>query len=296
MDASVSQLSLLVQPSHFLSPNHLTSPHLSPYLPPTLRCPVSSNHHNFRNAEDAQSTAKMSQQSHSNSLMTRLRAGGHHCLTKCLRRGFKVRQKTQDSHRSFTLLFDLPAEIRERIYEFCCDNDRKILEEHFISAKPPPEPAIVCASRQLRKEALPVFYRHYRFPITFGSGALINKGCLPPSQEWRAARWYHRLDPAKLAMIRRLELYYCFGRFEVEFDVRKNLYVVEQTAWGSQRLVDVQPMEERMQSLALVRSLLDEVVRCPGVGYFSAADFDRLELEVSVQESHTKSTAGSGNP
>lgn len=231
----------------------------------------------------------MSQQSLSNSLMTRLRV-------KCLRRGFKVRQKTQESHRSFTLLFDLPAEIRERIYEFCCDNDRSILEEHFISAKPPPEPAIVCASRQLRKEALSVFYRHYRFPITFGSGALINKGCLPPSQEWRAARWYHRLDPAKLAMIRRLELYYCFGRFEVEFDVRKNLYVVEQTAWGSQRLVDVQPMEERMQSLALVRSLLDEVVRRPGVGHFSAADFDRLELEVSVQESHTKQAVGSGNP
>lgn len=205
------------------------------------------------------------------------------------RRGFKVKHKPRDSkYTTFTLFLALPAEIRERIYEACCDNDRAILEEHFISAKPPPEPAVACASRQLRKEALPVFYRHYRFPVTFSSGALINNGCLPPSQEWRAARWYHRLDPGKLRMIRRLELHYCFGRFQVDFDARRNTYVVEQTAWGSRRLVDVHPTEERQQLLALVQSVIDHLIATPGVGALTAHDFDRLELEVVPEEDRAK--------
>ncbi|KAK4508391.1 hypothetical protein PRZ48_002129 [Zasmidium cellare] len=227
----------------------------------------------------------MSNHGGSSNMVQRLKTN---TLTTIFRRGFKVRHKPRDSTPTFTLFLALPAEIRERIYEACCDNDREILEEHFISAKPPPEPAVACTSRQLRDEALPVFYRHYRFPVTFSSGALINNGYLPPSQEWRAARWHHRLDPAKLRMIRRLELHYCFGRFQVDFEARGNSYDVRQTAWGSRRLVDVHPTEEKQQLLALVRSLIDSLVESPGVGAFTAHDFDRLELEVVPEEERVK--------
>lgn len=198
----------------------------------------------------------------------------------CLRRNFTVRHKAREPEKTFALFLELPAEIRDRIYELCAENDRNILEEHFVSAKPPPELAIACASRQLRKEALPVFYRHYRFPVTFSSGDWINKGCLPPSMEWKAARWYHRLDPEKLRMIRRLELYYCFGRFQLDFDARSNGYEVRQTAWGSRRMVDVRPVEEKEQLLALVRSVVEDILQGPGVGMLTARDFDQLELEV----------------
>lgn len=125
-----------------------------------------------------------------------------------------------------------------------------------------------------------MFYRHYRFPVTFSSGDWINKGCLPPSMEWKAARWYHRLDPEKLKMIRKLELYYCFGRFQLDFDARTKGYEVRQTAWGSRRLVDVPPVEEREQLLALVRSVVEDILKGTDVGMLTAKDVDHLELEV----------------
>ena len=81
-------------------------------------------------------------------------------------------------------------------------------------------------------------------------------------------------------MIRRLELYYCFGRFQLDFDARTDGYEVRQTAWGSRRMVDVPPVEEREQLLALVRSVVDEVLKEAGVGLLTARDFDQLELEV----------------
>ena len=87
-------------------------------------------------------------------------------------------------------------------------------------------------------------------------------------------------------MIRRLELYYCFGRFQLDFDARSNGYEVRQTAWGSRRMVDVPPVEEREQLLALIRSVVDDILKKAGVGMLTARDFDHLELEVLPDTAH----------
>ncbi|EME48852.1 hypothetical protein DOTSEDRAFT_19356 [Dothistroma septosporum NZE10] len=239
-------------------------------------CPCTQHHAQLRRGIQ---TSTMLNRDRMRENLAKARATVRDSVKTCLRRNFTVR-KTRDPGKAFALFLDLPAEIRERVYELCADNDRSILEEHFTSAKPPPELAVACASRQLRREALPIFYRHYRFPVTFSSGDWINKGCLPPSMEWKAARWYHRLEPEKLRMIRRLELYYCFGRFQLDFDARSNGYEVRQTAWGSRRMVDVSPVEEKKQLLALLRSVVDDVLKEAGVGMLAAKDFDHLEWEV----------------
>ena len=201
------------------------------------------------------------------------------CKYKHLDRSFAVHHKPFAPERTFTRFLELPPELRERVYEYCCDNDRAILEAHFVATAPAAELAIACASRQLRKEALPVFYSYYRFPITLNPAGWINAGHGSPSQEWLASRWYHRLDPARLAMVRKLDLYYSFGRFEVDLDKRSNTYKVKQAALGFHRMLDVTAEIEAVRLLAFVKSILDRLVNEHGLVRLTAHAIDRFNLE-----------------
>jgi hypothetical protein len=115
---------------------------------------------------------------------------------------------------AFGRFLDLPKDVRIILYEeYLADNDDWRLSPYwkpnicgrpgpeFYKPLPPHEPALTFVSRQIREEAVPVFYSMHRFPLV----AHFNE------EGFRGRNiWYHQLDPTKVAMIRKLELYFCF--------------------------------------------------------------------------------------
>lgn len=66
-----------------------------------------------------------------------------------------------DEDATFERLFDLPREIRDMIYKFHCEDYPSMLHYHH-------QPPVTIASRQLRDETLPAFYKHCCFQFGMG--------------------------------------------------------------------------------------------------------------------------------
>lgn len=104
----------------------------------------------------------------------------------------------------------LPPELREQVYIYYMKgwSDTRIAHRSPRDPGiplPPYEPPLTRASRLIRNESVPVFYRTARFPVISHPQ--------PHKNLWHTTfdvvRWYDNLDPARIPLIRHLELHLC---------------------------------------------------------------------------------------
>ncbi|KAF2769622.1 hypothetical protein EJ03DRAFT_327227 [Teratosphaeria nubilosa] len=97
-------------------------------------------------------------------------------IKKKTTRSLPARQQTPLSPRSKTpnLLMTLPAELRNNIYEFVL-REIRILHVHDKDFQ---EPALLCVSKEIRSEALPLYYGINNFSIYLNLGDERNIGRL----------------------------------------------------------------------------------------------------------------------
>lgn len=183
---------------------------------------------------------------------------------------------------STSKFFSIPREIRNLIYEFCFESVPQARESL------PEEPPLSYVSKQLRAETLPVYYSTYILPIhTYVRTAYHG-------QVWlKTERWYHRyIPPSKLKFVEHFRLHFALierytgERVPIDFHFhllrRTNSYTLRhsfETAWvrDPHRIGDQADFDELVAALRKhLTSVLDELVRHPGIGRFGAEHLDRL--------------------
>lgn len=176
---------------------------------------------------------------------------------------------------------NLPLELRERIYYFCFGPPTK---ESILQ---PIEPPILQISKQLRDEALPVYYACYTLTIQTYVKCDFYGHC------WLTTRkWYHHLSRSKLRYITNFRLRFTLVQqytgelVPIEFDIalhkRTNKHELTHSfdrAWfrNPHRTGDPADFEDVVNVLrAHLARTLDCLLECPGIGRWTAADLDRL--------------------
>jgi hypothetical protein len=176
---------------------------------------------------------------------------------------------------------DLPLELRERIYFFSFTPSSTELKDRPI------EPPIVLTSKQLRDEALPVFYACSTLTIQTYVKCDFYGHC------WMTTRkWYHHLSRSKLRYITNFRIRFILVQqytgelvpleFQLSLHKRNNRFELTHSfdkAWfrNPHRTGDPADFEDVVNVLrAHLTRTLDCLVECPGIGRWTAADFDRL--------------------
>lgn len=205
---------------------------------------------------------------------------------------------------SFDRFSELPLELRERIYELYFEahgrqrltpfklppiHGDRLEDKHYYKPIPPHEPAVTHVSRAVRKESLKVFYSTYRFPF------IVH---LEHFTHFTAVDWYHYLLPEHFKAIRHFELHYCFEKpamryssirstdvliVDIDFSQRQNVYTMDvRTPQGSCGPTASSYGRSRGYLMSTFRRALDDMIRGPGVGNFTATDLDRLAPDTAM--------------
>ncbi|KAK5109073.1 hypothetical protein LTR62_007529 [Meristemomyces frigidus] len=199
-------------------------------------------------------------------------------------------------------LLALPLELREEIYTFYLLDHATVRltpfqlppihtpgldANYYYKPLPPHDPALLLTSRQIRTEALKVFYSTYRFPV-------IIHFPNPEEENHRGAcdtdriPWYHHLDPSKLKLIRHFELFYCFEAdlrrlgvrqadayiLHLDLDPRRGGY--ELRVVESLGLLTRRGVAQKRGISGVVRGVLDEIIGRAGVGGVTVQDLERF--------------------
>lgn len=177
----------------------------------------------------------------------------------------------------------LPLEIRELIYNFHLQST-----PHLDRGSPPSEPPLTLACKQIRREALPLYYSAYKLHVQTFIRSSYHR------QIWlRTEHWYHGIAPAKFKQIRHLQLNFALidpytgERVPVEFHVdlpkRGGCFAIRQSfarSWirNPHRIGDPADFDEL---IVVLRDHLDGVLSTTSkqgriVEGLSAEDVDRL--------------------
>ena len=179
-------------------------------------------------------------------------------------------------------LLDLPAEVRERIYDFAFDDRSPFVPSAKFQIRPL-DPPLTYVCRMVREESLPLFYSEYRLTIqTLVHGHPRSKDGI----QLGTMKWYHKLPQDKMRHIQNLKLRSWIKGSSpeglMEFDIRLNRRVDSYSIGGSvgSGLLSVLDEENAETLVTAVREhltiTLDALVEHPGIGNFTAADLDRL--------------------
>ena len=181
-------------------------------------------------------------------------------------------------------IFDLPPELRERVYLASFVNRD---EDARPEQRRPCEAAITRTSRLVREEALPLYYQ--RFPLTVQTYVKSDSF----GHVWLTTnRWYRRLSPIKISWLSVLRLRFgflerFFGEpvtvdFVVALDRRIGSYSISHSfdsGWISDAPQKGDPADCEEVFVALQSHLereLQHVLACSGTVAFQAADIDRM--------------------
>ena len=91
-------------------------------------------------------------------------------------------------------LFNLPPELRNTIYSYELVKDDAV---HVAYGKHPSEPALLVTCKQIRYEALPMFYDARVFHFT--AEVRVARSTFP---------WLHSLGPGRCALLRKIQIEY----------------------------------------------------------------------------------------
>ena len=178
-------------------------------------------------------------------------------------------------------LMSLPPELRERIYHYCFH------EAPQTTRSPPVEPPITYVSQGLRSEALPIYYSSYTLTIqTYVKCDFFNHKWLTTK------RWYHNIHPDNIRHISDFRIRFILVQqytgelvpieFRISLHKRDNRYSIEHSfdrAWfrNPHRTGDPADFDEVLLVLrAHLMTIVDGLLKHPGIGNWSAADLDQL--------------------
>jgi len=182
-------------------------------------------------------------------------------------------------HRQPSIILRLPLELRERIYNFCYNDDESAAPTWKFN-----EPAITRISKAIRSEALPLYYGAY--PLIIQSYVKCDaRGCI-----WfKTNRSYRQLLASKISWIRRLRIRFGFSEhyfgepvaieFTIELDQRHGGYSINH-CFGEGWTSDARDPAEREEILLILKHHLTESlttsIATHGIGHFTVVDLDRL--------------------
>lgn len=104
----------------------------------------------------------------------------------------------RDDTRTFTKFLDLPAELRNCIYEF-------YMVDFPSTLRLPTTPPLARTNRKIREDVLPLFYSSHEFEIHFLTKPIYgenSRGCAKPMD----IDYFIEMSPPDLANIRRLKI------------------------------------------------------------------------------------------
>nr|POF15539.1 hypothetical protein CFP56_48734 [Quercus suber] len=219
-----------------------------------------------------------------------------------------IRSESTRCTKAMTFL-DLPPEIRVMVYEHYFTARAQSPERltpftlpalnasntyppgSYYKPVPPYDPPLCLASRELRHETRPVFFRTHRFPIPIHLEPPTPSS--PSSNPYTPVTWYRRLDPMLLRLIRHLEIHFCFEKadrvlnnlrapdallLEVDLHEQADAFTIVRsrhvaTGPHGRGLVDLVKLEGH------VCEVLTEVLRNRGVTELEWRDYEALAPE-----------------
>lgn len=199
--------------------------------------------------------------------------------------------------------FDLPPEIRLRVYEYSIGFGTITLGEG-TSLNLPSSPAITQTTRHIRCESLPVFYRTTLFRLVIHHRN-DNLGPLCPAKLLWAKRWPAMMDHASMAHLRRLSVMqiisspsvHRFNLIYLNFDANKTTFKIDflshylltvetSTYLRAMFMEDVVTMAPETRDGALMLRIINNIMEQTEAAMTSSKTYERylVTFEVSGPE------------
>lgn len=178
--------------------------------------------------------------------------------------------------QQFGRFLELPTEIRKMIYnERLLEDEAEILYGTYRNDYVPPvEPPVTRASRQLRDEALPIFYETWRFPLSCTS--------YDPTNFYFKKRWFDRLPGHKLAWVQTFMVHIpcgsglksTFFTYHVRVDLRRVCFIVVPTNIFGEAAMMVDDSESDPRKH--LEGVLARVAQEPGIQTLDVKAFEQI--------------------